>query len=129
MGPASSQLPGRTACPRGGRRRVVVFVGPSLRPGPRPDEGWWDWRPPVRQGELYRAARLRPAAIGVIDGYFEVTPTVWHKEILWAMAQGIHVYGAASIGALRAAELGSIRHAGGRPHLSGFPGRGIAGRR
>ena len=32
-------------------------------------------------------------------------PTVWHKEILWAMAQGIHVYGAASIGALRAAEL------------------------
>ena len=32
-------------------------------------------------------------------------PTVWHKEILWAMAQGIHVFGAASIGALRAAEL------------------------
>ena len=23
-----------------------------------------------------------------------MTPTVWHKEILWAMAQGIHVYGA-----------------------------------
>ncbi len=43
--------------------------------------------------------------IGVIDGYFEVTPTVWHKEILWAMTQGIHVFGAASIGALRAAEL------------------------
>ena len=64
-----------------------------------------DWRPPVRQGELYRAALDRPAIIGVIDGYFEVTPTVWHKEILWAMAQGIHVYGAASIGALRAAEL------------------------
>jgi hypothetical protein len=34
-----------------------------------------------------------------------VVPTVWHKEILWAMAQGIHVFGAASIGALRAAEL------------------------
>jgi len=63
------------------------------------------WRPPVRQGELYRAALERPAIIGVVDGYFEVTPTVWHKEILWAMAQGIHVYGAASIGALRAAEL------------------------
>ena len=61
--------------------------------------------PPVRQGELYRAALDRPAAIGLIDGYFEVTPTVWHKEILWAMGQGVHVYGAASIGALRAAEL------------------------
>src|SRR5581483_2813112 len=30
---------------------------------------------------------------------------VWHKEILWALTQGIHVYGSASIGALRAAEL------------------------
>src|SRR6185503_8566658 len=30
---------------------------------------------------------------------------VWHKEILWAMSQGIHVYGSASMGALRAAEL------------------------
>jgi hypothetical protein len=46
--------------------------------------------------------------IGVIGGYFEVTPTVWHKELLWAMAQGIHVYGSASIGALRAAELYSF---------------------
>jgi hypothetical protein len=43
--------------------------------------------------------------IGVVDGYFEVVPTVWHKEILWAMALGIRVYGAASIGAIRAAEL------------------------
>jgi hypothetical protein len=86
---------------------AVVFVGPTLPPRRRPaDEMLWDWRPPVRQGELYRAALARPQAIGIIDGYFEVVPTVWHKEILWAMAQGIHVFGAASIGALRAAELG-----------------------
>jgi hypothetical protein len=85
---------------------VVVFVGPTLPPRLRPaDDDLWDWRPPVRQGDLYRAAQPRPAAIGVIDGYFEVVPTVWHKEILWAMAAGIHVFGAASIGALRAAEL------------------------
>jgi hypothetical protein len=86
--------------------RAVIFAGPSLPPHARPDRGLdIDWRPPVRQGELYRAALDRPAVIGVIDGYFEVTPTVWHKEILWAMAQGIHVFGSASIGALRAAEL------------------------
>jgi hypothetical protein len=59
----------------------------------------------VRQGDVCRAALTRPAVIGIIDGYFEVVPTVWHKEILWAMSQGIHVFGAASIGALRAAEL------------------------
>ena len=51
------------------------------------------------------AALQRPRLIGVVDGYFETVPTVWHKEILWALAQGIHVYGAASIGALRATEL------------------------
>jgi len=32
-------------------------------------------------------------------------PAVWHKEILLAMAEGVHVFGAASMGALRAAEL------------------------
>ena len=86
--------------------RAAIFAGPSLPPGARPVPAIdIDWRPPVRQGELYRAALDRPAAIGVVDGYFEVTPTVWHKEILWAMAQGIHVFGAASTGALRAAEL------------------------
>jgi hypothetical protein len=86
--------------------RAVIFAGPSLPPSARPVDPQFDWRPPVRQGELYRVALAeRPAIIGVVDGYFEVTPTVWHKEILWAMAQGIHVFGAASIGALRAAEL------------------------
>jgi hypothetical protein len=85
--------------------KAVIFVGPTLPPRERPRDPALVWRPPVRQGELYRAACERPTIIGVIDGYFEVTPTVWHKEILWAMAQGIHVFGAASIGALRAAEL------------------------
>jgi hypothetical protein len=86
--------------------RAVIFAGPSLPPGARPGSGpSIDWRPPVRQSELYRAALGRPQVIGVVDGCFEATPTVWHKEILWAMAEGIHVFGGASLGALRAAEL------------------------
>jgi hypothetical protein len=84
---------------------AVIFAGPSLPPHLRPHDPALTWRPPVRQGDVYREALARPAIIGIIDGYFEVVPTVWHKEILWAMAQGIHVYGSASIGALRAAEL------------------------
>ena len=83
---------------------AVIFAGPSMPPPTLPVAGI-EWRPPVRQGDLYLAALSAPAIIGVVDGYFEIVPTVWHKEILWAMAQGIHVYGAASIGALRAAEL------------------------
>ena len=85
--------------------RAIIFAGPSFPPAVRPADPALEWRPPVKQGEVYQAALTHPAIIGIIDGYFEVTPTVWHKEILWAMAQGIHVYGSASIGALRAAEL------------------------
>jgi hypothetical protein len=85
--------------------RAFIFAGPSLPPSAQPTHRAIEWLPPVRQGELYQVALGRPAIIGVIDGYFEVTPTVWHKEILWAMSQGIHIFGAASTGALRAAEL------------------------
>jgi hypothetical protein len=84
---------------------AIIFTGPSLPPSRAPVFPALTWRPPVRQGDVYRAALSRPALIGIIDGYFESVATVWHKEILWAMAQGIHVYGAASIGALRASEL------------------------
>ena len=63
---------------------------------------------PHRGGRLVAAVEValeRPVAIGLIDGYFERVPSVSHKEILWAMSQGIVVIGAASMGALRAAEL------------------------
>jgi hypothetical protein len=88
--------------------RAVVFAGPSLPPSLRPTDPALEWLPPVRQGEVYRAALSRPDVIAIVDGYFEATPTAWHKEMLWAMTQGIHLFGAASIGALRAAELGAF---------------------
>jgi hypothetical protein len=91
---------------------AVIFAGPSLPPAHRSPDPALEWRPPVKQGEVYEAALTRPAIIGITDGYFEVTPTVWHKEILWAMTQGIHVYGSASIGALRAAELDTFGMSG-----------------
>ena len=37
-------------------------------------------------------------------GFFCNERAVWHKEILFALSAGVRVYGAASIGALRAAE-------------------------
>ena len=89
--------------------KAIIFAGPSLPPPNRPaSDPRIEWRPPVRQGDVYRAALTGPDVIGIIDGYFEAVPTVWHKEILWAMTHGIHVFGAASIGALRAAELDSF---------------------
>ena len=88
--------------------KAVVFAGPTILPG--------DIRaivdavclPPAAHGDVYRISLERPQAIGIIDGYFERQPAVWHKEILWALDAGIHVFGSASMGALRAAELASF---------------------
>jgi hypothetical protein len=86
---------------------IFVFAGPSLD---RADAGvpGLTYLPPAAEGDIYRAARQGPRAIALIDGYFEAQPAVWHKEILWAMSEGIHVFGAASMGALRASELWSF---------------------
>jgi hypothetical protein len=83
----------------------VVFVGPTLDSKDLAAAGDFKALPPVSQGDVYRAARRRPHAIGIIDGYFSGAPSAWHKEILWAMSEGVPVFGSASMGALRAAEL------------------------
>lgn len=87
--------------------RAVVFLGPSLPEAEARPVFDADYRPPAAQGDLYRAVAgtPRPPAVGLVDGVFQSVPAVRHKEILWAMAEGVHVFGAASIGALRAAEL------------------------
>jgi hypothetical protein len=89
----------------------IVFVGPTLRGDevrvalPRAEIA-----PPIACGDLLRLLRARRAVgrIAIIDGYFEGMAAVWHKEILIALERGIAVYGAASMGALRAAELASF---------------------
>ncbi len=85
--------------------KIVVFTGPTLSPVEAREVLDATYLPPAGQGDVYRAALERPFAIGLIDGYFERVPAVWHKELLWALSQGIHVFGSASMGALRAAEL------------------------
>jgi hypothetical protein len=83
--------------------KTVIFSGPTLAPGDITIEAVV--LPPARQGDLYRAARQGAQLIGLIDGCFDQVNSVAHKEILWAMSNGVHVFGAASMGALRAAEL------------------------
>mgnify|MGYP006274074699 CR=1 FL=1 len=87
---------------------AVVWLGPScpLRAA-RAALPEADFRPPVRHGDVWRALAEapRPRVLVVIDGVFEQIPAVWHKELLEALSEGLHVLGAASMGALRAAEL------------------------
>lgn len=87
---------------------ACIFIGPTISPAEALVELEAIYLPPAAEGDVYRAALKRPQAIGIIDGYFQSVAAVRHKEILWAMSQGIHVFGSASIGALRAAELGAF---------------------
>lgn len=83
----------------------IVFLGPSLPRGQADAILSADYRAPAGQGDIMRAVAQKPAAIALIDGVFKDAPTVRHREILWALSQGIPVFGASSMGALRAAEL------------------------
>ncbi|MFY0312705.1 TfuA-like protein [Leisingera sp. D0M16] len=87
---------------------AVVFAGPTIRADEVEVYFEATVLPPAGQGDIYRVARHGAKAIGLIDGYFEGVPSVWHKEILWALEQGIAVFGSASMGALRAAELSAF---------------------
>jgi len=85
--------------------KPIIFVGPTIsveEARPLLDA---DYRGPVALGDVWRAVRDAPPAIGIIDGYFHSIPAVWHKELLWALDQGITLFGSSSMGALRAAEL------------------------
>lgn len=87
---------------------AYVFLGPSLPLDQARAILDATYLPPVQQGDLLRLLEAKPRYVGIIDGYFETVPAVWHKEILLAMREGVHVFGAASMGALRAAELQSF---------------------
>lgn len=61
--------------------------------------------PPVKHGDLLRLV-LGPGDVAlIIDGVWHQSAPVRHKEILALLDDGVTVIGAASMGALRAAEL------------------------
>jgi hypothetical protein len=90
--------------------RACFFIGPSLTVAEvmalcQGLEEQIVVLPPVQQGDLLRLLGELPEVIGIIDGYFFQVPAVLHKEILLVLERGVRVVGAASLGALRAAEL------------------------
>jgi hypothetical protein len=85
---------------------AVVFLGPSL-----------DWEtarrilpgirlaPPARRGDIDRLLDAPPRLLGIVDGQFLQSLAVSPKEVLRALRCGVRVFGASSVGALRAVEL------------------------
>ena len=87
--------------------KIVVFAGPSLNLAEGseiiPDALFL---PPLKPADLISAIENhRPDVVCIADDYSGRAAAVWHSEILYAMQQGVKVYGAAAIGAIRALEL------------------------
>ena len=86
--------------------RVVIYVGPTLSADRVraivPDA---EIRPPVEGGMLERDHLAAGDVAVIIDGCYRDRPAVRHKEILYVLNRGVTVIGAASMGAMRAAEL------------------------
>ncbi len=66
------------------------------------------YKRPIQRGDLGQAIKEHPDIIGIIDGVFHQNSAVGHKEILNVMKNGIQVFGASSMGALRASELDTL---------------------
>ncbi|MCJ0868089.1 TfuA-like protein [Streptomyces sp. AP-93] len=85
---------------------VHVFTGPTIPADDvhhlLPDAVC---HPPVSHGDLLRLGLARTDIALIIDGLWHQTAPIRHKELLAVMATGVRVVGAASMGALRAAEL------------------------
>jgi hypothetical protein len=87
---------------------IYVFIGPTIPVHEARAILQASYLAPAEAGDIAARVRDRPEAFALIDGYYEQRPAVRHKEILYALSEGIPVFGAASIGALRAAELDSF---------------------
>jgi hypothetical protein len=95
----------RKSCGMKDTGNIHVFLGPTL-PRARANVLFSAiYHPPAAMGDIASVAANGAEAIVLVDGVFERGPSVWHKEILWALSLGIPVLGCSSMGALRAAEL------------------------
>ncbi|MBK5190111.1 MAG: TfuA-related McrA-glycine thioamidation protein [Methanosarcinales archaeon] len=86
-------------------RKVVVFLGPSLDTESAKNLLDADYRPPASRGDIFKAVQEGAGIIGLIDGVFFQACAIAHREILYALEEGVKVIGASSMGALRASEL------------------------
>ncbi len=87
------------------RTGIAVFAGPTLPGDLGRDLIEAAWLPPAECGDVWRVVRAGARTVVLIDGRYASVPAPWHKEIHWAMANGVEVIGASSMGALRAAEM------------------------
>ena len=82
--------------------RPIVYLGPTLPIATAETLLDADYRPPIKRGDL---PERHDGSVVIIDGEFAQSLSVSPNEILRLVDGGTRVVGAASMGALRAAEL------------------------
>jgi hypothetical protein len=83
---------------------TVVFLGPSLDSKEAATHLQARYLPPIRRGDLPTVIADGARSIGIVDGEFGQSLAVSVMEVCSGLKQGVHMWGAASMGALRAAE-------------------------
>lgn len=84
---------------------MIVFAGPSVPIQARTAFAGIDWRPPAVAGDFLDLVDAAPEKVLLLDGLFDERASIRHKEAMSLMSSGTRLYGATSMGALRAAEL------------------------
>lgn len=87
---------------------IWIFLGPSLSHQKAQSILPAHYEPPIKRGDLSRAVEEGAQAIGIIDGSFYRSFSISPFEIIRALQEGVKVFGASSMGALKAVECESF---------------------
>jgi TfuA protein len=89
---------------------TVIYLGPTLSREAARKVLTAEYLPPICRGDLARLPK-EVRFVGIVDGEFYQRLAVSSKELLPLLKSGVKIFGASSMGALRAAEtynLGTI---------------------
>jgi len=91
--------------------KIIIYLGPSLPVDEAKkllhsnNNREVTYAPPIKRGDIPKAISENYQVIGIIDGIFFRESAVSPREIMEVLKSNIKVYGASSMGALRASEL------------------------
>jgi len=91
--------------------KIIIYLGPSLSVDEAKkllhsnNNREVTYAPPIKRGDIPKAISQNYQVIGIIDGIFFRESAVSPREIMEVLKSNIKVYGASSMGALRASEL------------------------
>lgn len=91
--------------------KIIIYLGPSLPVDEAKKILSSDvnrevtYAPPIKRGDIPKAASDGYNIIGVIDGIFFRESAVSPREVMEVLKSKIKIYGSSSMGALRASEL------------------------